>query len=89
MANVLGQLTIGELQILEIDADPSIGGLAAPLSSVAMLFGSGTGNVWVKTGTSNTAWTSTTVAGAVSYQVDGGNATSNYNQTSPIDGGGA
>jgi hypothetical protein len=63
MANVLGQLTIGELQILEIDADPSIGGLAAPLSSVAMLYGSGTGNVWVKTGTSDTAWTSTTSSG--------------------------
>jgi len=86
---IIGQITVGELQILEVDADPTIAGLSATLSTIAMLYGSVTGNVWVKTGTSNTAWTSTTVAGAINYQIDGGRADSNYGATSAVDGGGA
>lgn len=87
---IVGSITIGELQILEVDADPTIAGLSAPLSSIAMIYGSVSGDVWVKTGAANNAWTSTTVGGGSSnYQIDGGRADSNYGGTSTVDGGGA
>ena len=58
MANVLGQITVNDTWVLEVDSDPSVGGATAPISSIAVLNdGSGTnGSSWVKTGSASTAW---------------------------------
>lgn len=54
-----GLLTDDVEQIIEVTADPSLSGVAAPVSSIAMLDdGNNTYGLWVKTGTANTAWTS-------------------------------
>jgi hypothetical protein len=57
MANVTGQLTLNQLSVLEVDADPSAGGgTPAPIGSFAY-FNNGTiGVSYVKVGSSNTAW---------------------------------
>ena len=55
---VTGQITIDELAIYEVTSDPSVGGLAAENSSLAILRDSAnaTYGAWLKTGTSATAW---------------------------------
>lgn len=54
-----GLLTDDIEQLLEVSVDPSLGsGLAAPVSSIAMLNdGANTFGYWMKTGAANTAWT--------------------------------
>lgn len=55
MANITGLQTIDLRSILEVDSDPSAGGgTAALISSLALR--SDVGQLWLKTGTGNTAW---------------------------------
>jgi hypothetical protein len=58
----IGGITVDELSIIEVDADPSIAGLSAEVSSLALLRGGSAGKMWVKTGSSNTAWSRATDA---------------------------
>lgn len=49
-----GLITINEVEIHEVNADPTTGGgVAAPIGSLALL---DTSKVWQKTGAGNTAW---------------------------------
>jgi hypothetical protein len=50
-------ITIDETNLIEVDADPSLGaGVSAPLSSIAVLDDGSSSGMWLKTGTANTAW---------------------------------
>lgn len=51
------QITVNETLIIEVDQDPSIDGVDAPLSSVAVIDNSSDGRMWIKTSASNTGWT--------------------------------
>ncbi len=53
MAN-LGSITLNEIQIFEVDADPSMGGLAAPTGSMAILTDGS--KMFLKYGEGDTAW---------------------------------
>lgn len=53
MAN-LGSITLNEIQIFEVDADPSIGGLAAPTGSLAILTDGS--KMFLKYGEGDTLW---------------------------------
>jgi hypothetical protein len=54
---LIDQKNIGNLLVVQVDADPTGGGgIPAPIGSLAML-DNGTGGVWQKTGAGNTAWT--------------------------------
>jgi len=55
MANVKGRVTLDEIDILEVDGDPSVTpGVAAPISSIALL--KDTKGAWQKRSASNTDW---------------------------------
>lgn len=63
-----GQITIDETFILEVDADPSIDGVDAPLSSIALIDNNVNGKIWIKTSASSTGWTEIPLSTAgVSY----------------------
>lgn len=51
------QITINETLILEVDSDPSIDGVDAPLSSIALLDNDIDGKAWIKTSALSTGWT--------------------------------
>lgn len=53
---ILGQITVDELSILSVDADPSVSGVVAAVGSIAMLDDDTNGRIWLKTGAGNTAW---------------------------------
>jgi hypothetical protein len=59
MANKLGDITINEVEIIQVDAVPSLGlGTAAQLGSIAILkdLNSTVGRIYLKFGNANTAW---------------------------------
>lgn len=62
MALITGQITLNQLSLLEVDADPATGGgTSAPIGSRAF-FNSGTvGTSYLKVGSANTAWNLTTI----------------------------
>jgi hypothetical protein len=62
MANVTGQITLNQLSLLEVDADPAVAaGTPAPIGSRAF-FNSGTiGTSYLKVGAADTAWNISTV----------------------------
>lgn len=57
MANILGQLTLNETSLYEVDADPSInGGTFAKLGTLAVLKDSSIGRLFQKVGEADTEW---------------------------------
>lgn len=57
MANILGQLTLNETSLYEVDADPSInGGTFAKLGTLAILKDSSIGRLFQKVGEADTEW---------------------------------
>lgn len=65
----LGGITIDEIEVLEVDQDPSVNGIEAPLSSIALLNDKNNGASWLKTGPVSTDWsvlTSTGTTGSIS-----------------------
>lgn len=58
MANKTGTITVNLKQVLEVDAVPSAGaGTPAPIGSLAMFNNAGVGELYLKTGAADTAWT--------------------------------
>jgi hypothetical protein len=56
-----GFISIDELYLVEVDADPTVSSVTAPLSSLAIMNNGGVSSgLWVKTGTADTAWTPVT-----------------------------
>lgn len=53
----LAQITIGNKRFIEVDADPSIGGLSAPIGSMAVVNDGGVGRSYMKSGSLDTDWT--------------------------------
>lgn len=53
---ILGQISVDQLQILTVDTDPSVSGVSANIGSIAMLDNGVLGQMWVKSGAGNTAW---------------------------------
>ena len=57
MANIIGLITVNSKQVLEVDAAPGAGGgTAAPMGSLAMYDSGSVGEVYIKTGSADTAW---------------------------------
>ena len=59
MANILGQITVNETNIFEVDSDPSLlGGTVAKLGTLAILKDSSStvGRLFQKVGNADTAW---------------------------------
>jgi len=56
MMAILGQITIDEIGIFSVNADPSISGFVAPIGSIATLDDNMNGRLWIKSGASDTAW---------------------------------
>lgn len=52
-----GLITINGKRVIEVDADPSVSGVAAPIGSLALFDDAGSGKLFIKTGSGNTAWT--------------------------------
>jgi hypothetical protein len=76
VANILNLITVGEKEIYVVDALPgSGGGTASPVGSLAMYDdGSGNGYLFVKTGSSDTAWdqvSTTATSGIINAGVAG------------------
>lgn len=58
MANITGLITINEKEIIEVDGVPSASlGTPAPMGSLAMYDTGSVGELYLKTGAANTAWT--------------------------------
>ena len=53
---IIGQLTLDQVSILEVDADPSGTATAAPIGSIATLYDGVNGRLWIKTAAANTSW---------------------------------
>jgi hypothetical protein len=53
---ILGQVTIDEIAIYSVSADPSADGFAAAIGSIASLDDDTNGRLWIKSGAGNTAW---------------------------------
>lgn len=53
---ITGQLTLNEILIIEVDADPSVGGVSAPIGSIALLDDNTNGRMWIKSGATDTSW---------------------------------
>lgn len=68
---IISGITIDEVVIVEVDDDPSIVGIDAPLSSIALLNNKYQGACWIKTGPSSTDW-SILQKSEVGNIVDGG-----------------
>jgi hypothetical protein len=57
MANILGQLTLNQTSLLEVDDVPSNGaGTVAPIGSLAIYSDGILGRQYIKTGSANTSW---------------------------------
>lgn len=58
MANVTGLITVNGKEIIEVDAAPGGGGgTASPIGSLAMYDTGSVGELYIKTGAADTAWT--------------------------------
>lgn len=53
---VLGQITVDEIYILSVDADPAGSSTPAPIGSIATLDNNTNGIMWLKTGSGDSAW---------------------------------
>jgi hypothetical protein len=69
---ILGQLTLNEILLLEVDADPSTSGVVAPIGSLAILDDSVTGKLWVKSGAGDTTWSVVTRQSGTAQLASGG-----------------
>lgn len=55
---ILNRITVGFKQILEVDADPSVSGVSAPIGSEAFFDDAGVGKSYLKFGSGDTQWAS-------------------------------
>lgn len=53
---ITGQITLDQISIYEVDADPSASGFSSPIGAIASLYDGVNGKLWLKTGTADTAW---------------------------------
>ena len=53
---ITAQITLNEILIVEVDSDPSVGGVSAPIGSMALLDDKVNGKLWVKSGAGDTNW---------------------------------
>jgi hypothetical protein len=91
--SVKAQVTINETLIVEVDSDPSMDGVDAPLSSIALIDNNISGKAWIKIGPNNTDWESIVISSQLesitSYAfLDGGTPSSIFDSLEQIDGGG-
>ena len=53
---ILGQVTVDQLSILSVDADPAASSTPAKLGSIALLDDNTNPRMWIKSGAANNAW---------------------------------
>lgn len=54
---IIGQITLDQVSIFEVDTDPSLGGgTTASIGSMATLYDGANGRLWIKSGAGDTAW---------------------------------
>ena len=53
---ITGQVTLDQISIYQVDADPSTSGFAASIGSLASLYDGTNAKLWVKSGALNTDW---------------------------------
>jgi hypothetical protein len=76
MASVLGLITVNGKQVLEVDAEPSVGpGTPAPIGSLAMYDSGTVGSLWVKTGSADDSWQRVDLPEGQDWQIDGNELT--------------
>ena len=75
MANVLGLITVNSKQVLEVDDEPNILGVVAPIGSMAMYDSGTVGSLWVKTGAADDAWQRVDLPEGQDWQIDGNELT--------------
>lgn len=54
---IIGQLTLDQISIIEVDADPTVSGVTASIGSIASIYDGVNGRLWVKTAAGDTGWT--------------------------------
>lgn len=54
---IIGQLTLDQIAILEVDADPTSSGVPAPIGSIAAIYDGVNARLWVKSGAPDNGWT--------------------------------
>lgn len=54
---IIGQLTLDQVTILEVDSDPTSSGVAAAIGSLATIYDGVNGRLWIKTASGDTGWT--------------------------------
>lgn len=74
---IIGSITLDEVSILEVDSDPSINGIDAPLSSIALLNDKNKGVGWLKTGPLITDWSSLAQNETIKL-IDGGTPSTSF-----------
>lgn len=53
---ISSQLTLGEISLLTVDADPSLTGISAPIGSMSILDDKVNSKIWIKSGSTDTSW---------------------------------
>lgn len=53
---ISSQLTLGEILLLTVDADPSLTGISAPIGSMSILDDKVNSKIWIKSGSTDTSW---------------------------------
>lgn len=90
---IKAQITVNETLILEVDSDPTIDGISAPLSSIVIIDNGVDGKMWIKTSTEDTGWTeipnkNDVISLSNNGFIDGGSPIeSDYDSQFAIDGG--
>ena len=85
---IKGSITLDEIFIIEVDADPTVDGVDAPISSIALLDSPSDYGMWLKVGSSPTDWKDIANQKAeASGFIDGGSPSTVYDTLVDIDGG--
>lgn len=82
---IIGQLTLDQVLILEVDTDPSVNPVAAGIGSMATLYDGVNGRLWLKTAAADSGWTLIPRQSGATALVNGqflfGDANGNIQQT--------
>lgn len=80
----IDSITLGNLNIIEVDADPTISGVSAVIGSVAILNDGSNANTWSKIGAGDTDWSIHTQIFGTEFQWDESTGESSTNSLSYV-----
>lgn len=53
---IIGQLTLDQIAILEVDVDPTVSGVTASIGSIAAIYDGSNARLWIKSAAGDTGW---------------------------------